>query len=306
VVVFVEGEEEYGSASLDALLAEHAELLRADVAVIADSDNWDIGRPALTISLRGVVSCFVEVATLHSAVHSGMFGGPVPDALTTLARLLSSLHDEEGEVAVDGLAGSEGSMVDWTEERFRREAGVLEGVTLLGRGRLTDRVWNKPAVAVLGIDAPRTGDAANALVPRARAKLSVRLAPGDDPATAYAALRAHLEKHAPWGAHVTVTPESLGAPCRVDTSGPVYDAARSALTAAWDGTAPVDIGIGGSVPVVAAWQRQFPAAAVVVTGIEDPYCAAHGPNESLHLAEFARTCLAEALFLRNLAVLPAG
>jgi acetylornithine deacetylase/succinyl-diaminopimelate desuccinylase-like protein len=301
VVVFVEGEEEYGSASLERLLAQNADVLRADVVVIADSDNWDIGRPALTISLRGVVSCFVDVATLNGAVHSGVFGGPVPDALTALARLIGTLHHAGGEVAVEGLTGSEGSTVDWTEDRFRREAGVLDSVTLLGRGRLTDRVWNKPAIAVLGIDAPSTGAAPNALVPAARAKLSVRLAPGDDPRTAYAALRAHLEKHAPWGAHVTVTPESLGASGRVDTTGPAYDAARAAITAAWDGTAPVDIGIGGSVPGVAVFQQWFPAAAILVTGIEDPHCAAHGPNESLHLAEFARTCLAEALLLRNLA-----
>jgi acetylornithine deacetylase/succinyl-diaminopimelate desuccinylase-like protein len=301
VVVFVEGEEEYGSGSLDRLLELNAELLHADVIVVADSDNWDIGRPALTVSLRGVVSCFVEVATLHNAVHSGMFGGPVPDALTALARLLSTLHNENGEVAVDGLTRSEQSTTDWAEDRFRREAGVLDGIILLGGGRLTDRVWNQPAIAVLGIDAPRTGEAPNALVPRARAKLSVRLAPGDNPQTAYAALREHLEKHVPWGAHLSVLAESLGSPCRIDPTGPAYDAARSAITEAWDGTAPVEIGIGGSIPCVATFQQRYPAAAILVTGIEDPYCAAHGPNESLHLGEFARTCLAEALLLRNLA-----
>ncbi|MEV6843553.1 dipeptidase [Actinoplanes sp. NPDC051411] len=301
VVVFVEGEEEYGSGSLDRLLELNVELLHADVIVVADSDNWDIGRPALTVSLRGVVSCFVEVATLHNAVHSGMFGGPVPDALTALARLLSTLHNENGEVAVDGLTRSEQSTTDWAEDRFRREAGVLDGIILLGGGRLTDRVWNQPAIAVLGIDAPRTGEAPNALVPRARAKLSVRLAPGDNPQTAYAALREHLEKHVPWGAHLSVIAESLGSPCRIDPTGPAYDAARSAIIEAWDGTAPVEIGIGGSIPCVATFQQRYPAAAILVTGIEDPYCAAHGPNESLHLGEFARTCLAEALFLRNLA-----
>src|SRR3954464_6374625 len=113
VVVFVEGEEEYGSDSLDALIETHIEELRSDVIVIADSGNWDIGQPALTTSLRGLVNLFVEVKVLKSAVHSGTFGGAVPDALTTLSRLLSTLHDDEGEVAVDGLIGREGASVDY-------------------------------------------------------------------------------------------------------------------------------------------------------------------------------------------------
>ncbi|GAA2516384.1 dipeptidase [Winogradskya humida] len=301
VVVFVEGEEEYGSESLDELLATHKELLRSDVIVIADSGNWDIGVPALTTSLRGLVNCFVEVSTLKSAVHSGMFGGAVPDALTVLARLITTLHDDSGDVAIDGLIGREGASVDYPEDRFRHEAGVLDGVKLIGEGRLTDRIWTKPSVSVLGIDAPATGGAPNALVPKAKAKLSVRLAPGDDPDSAYAAIRAHLEKYVPWGATVEVTLESLGAPCVIDATGPAYDAARSAFATAWDGTAPVDMGVGGSIPFIATFQEMFPQAAILVTGVEDPFSAAHGPNESLHLGEFARVCLAEALLLRNVA-----
>src|SRR5689334_23397827 len=162
VVVFVEGEEEFGSESLEAIIAAHLEELRSDVIVIADSGNWDIGRPALTTSLRGLVNFFAEVRVLKSAVHSGMFGGPVPDALTTLARLLATLHDENGEVAVDGLVGREGASVDYPEDRFRHEAGVLDGVRLTGNGTITDRIWTKPAIAVLGIDAPSTVEAANA------------------------------------------------------------------------------------------------------------------------------------------------
>jgi acetylornithine deacetylase/succinyl-diaminopimelate desuccinylase-like protein len=301
VVVFVEGEEEYGSKSLDRLIGEHAAELHADVIVIADSDNWDIGRPALTTSLRGTLSCWVEVSTLHGAVHSGMFGGPVPDALTVLARLIATLHDDDGTVAVDGLAGREGATVDYPGERLRREAGVLDGVRLIGRGELADRLWWRPAIAVVGIDAPATGEAPNALVPRAGAKISVRIAPGDDPSSAYAALQAHLHRHVPWGARLEVRLESAGAPCVIDATGPAYDAARAAWSAAWDGVEPIDVGIGGSIPFVATFRKWFPGAALLVTGIEDPYCAAHGPNESLHLAEFARTCLAEAFLLRNLA-----
>jgi acetylornithine deacetylase/succinyl-diaminopimelate desuccinylase-like protein len=303
VVVFVEGEEEFGSESLDGIIEAHLDELRSDVIVIADSANWDIGVPALTTSLRGLVNCFVEVRTLKNAVHSGMFGGPVPDALTVLSRLIATLHDENGETAVDGLVGREGASVDYPEGRFRHEAGMLDGVRLIGDGTITDRIWTKPAIAVLGIDAPRTQEAANALQPVAKAKLSVRLAPGDDPKSAYAAIRSHLEKYVPWGAHVEVTLESDGAPCVIDATGPTYDAARTAFRDAWDGVDPVDMGVGGSIPFIATFQQLFPGAAILVTGVEDPYAGAHGPNESLHLGEFARACLAEAFLLRNVAAL---
>jgi acetylornithine deacetylase/succinyl-diaminopimelate desuccinylase-like protein len=301
VVVFVEGEEEYGSDSLDDLLRIHREALTADVIVIADSGNWDIGQPALTTSLRGLVNAFVEVKTLDHAVHSGMFGGAVPDALTTLCRLLATLHDDAGDVAVEGLVRREASPLDYPQDRFREEAGLLEGVSLIGTGRLVDRVWTRPAIAVLGVDAPRTTEAPNALVPTARAKVSVRIAPGDDPKKAYLALESHLERHAPWGAQVTLTLEHDGQPCVIDSSGPAYAAARAAFAEAWDGVAPVDIGVGGSIPFIATFQELFPGAAILVTGVEDPDSRAHGPNESLHLAEFERVCVAEALLLANVA-----
>jgi acetylornithine deacetylase/succinyl-diaminopimelate desuccinylase-like protein len=301
IVVFVEGEEEFGSDSLEPLLREYRQELTADVIVIADSGNWDIGQPALTTGLRGLVNAFVEVRTLDHAIHSGMFGGAVPDAVSTLCRLLATLHDDAGDVAVDGLIRGSASALDYPEDRFRREAGVLDGVELIGTGRLVERVWTKPSISVLGIDAPSTGGAPNALVPAAKAKVSVRIAPGDNWKSALAALTTHLERHAPWGARVTVTLESGGEPCVIDTSGPAYAVARAAFATAWDGAAPVDIGVGGSIPFIATFQELFPAATILVTGVEDPDSRAHGPNESLHLAEFARACLAEALLLANLA-----
>jgi acetylornithine deacetylase/succinyl-diaminopimelate desuccinylase-like protein len=306
VVVFVEGEEEYGSDSLEELLRTHRDELTADVIVIADSGNWDVGVPALTTSLRGIVNCFVEVRVLHSAVHSGMFGGAVPDALISLSRLLASLHDDAGDVAVEGLVARTAAELDLPEERLRAEAGMLDGVEFIGSGRLVDRLWTKPSLSVLGIDAPPTAGAPNALIPRAKAKLSIRLAPGDDPKKAYAALQAHVERHAPWGAQVTLSFEHDGDPCLIDASGPVFDAARSAFREAWDGVEPVDIGVGGSIPFIATFQELFPSAAILVTGVEDPHAQAHGPNESLHLAEFARVCLAEALLFAKVARVSAG
>jgi acetylornithine deacetylase/succinyl-diaminopimelate desuccinylase-like protein len=304
VVLFIEGEEEFGSRSLEDLLIEYRDDLRADVIVIADSGNWDIGVPALTTSLRGIINFFVTVRTLDHTVHSGAFGGAVIDGVTALVRLLATLHDEKGDVAVPELIRSEAAPLDYPEDRFRREAGVLDGVQLIGTGRIVDRLWAKPSVSVLGIDAPPTNQAPNALVPSAKAKVSVRLAPGDNPKEALQAVTAYLQANAPFGAKVTVESEHGGMPCVIDATGPAFDAARAAFKTAWDGADPVDIGIGGSIPFIATFQDMFPHAAVLVTGVEDPDARAHGANESLHLGEFARTCLAEALLLRNVAEMP--
>ncbi len=301
VVVFVEGEEEFGSESLEELLLQYRDELAADVIVIADSGNWDIGLPALTTSLRGIVNAFVEVRTLDHAVHSGAFGGAVPDALTTLCRLLATFHDDAGDVAVEGLVRRDASPLDYPEDRFREEAGMLDGVSFIGTGRLVERLWTKPAVTVLGIDAPRTHEAPNALTPSAKAKISIRIAPGDDPKKAFVAVQAHLDRHTPWGARVAFTLEHDGSPCVIDSTGPAYDAARAAFASAWDGAAPVDIGVGGSIPFIATFQEMFPQASILVTGVEDPDARAHGPNESLHLGEFSRACVAEALLLAEVA-----
>ncbi|MDX1690592.1 MAG: dipeptidase [Acidimicrobiia bacterium] len=297
--VFVEGEEEVGSPNLPAFLDAHRDLLAADVIVIADSANWRVGVPAVTTSLRGLISAIVEVRTLDHAVHSGMFGGAVPDALTALTRVLASLHDGSGDVAIPGLRAFETDPLDLTEEELRAQAGVVDGVRLIGEGALTSRLWTKPAAAVLAIDAPPVGKAINALVPVARAKVSVRLAPGDDPARAMDALVAHLEGQDVWGARVAVTPLESGAPFDLAGGDPREAAFRSAFAEAW-GREPVDIGIGGSIPFVAAFQEAYPEAAILLTGVGDPTSRAHGPDESLDLEELRRGILGQAIALREL------
>jgi len=305
VTVFVEGEEEVGSPTLEAFLAEHKETLAADVIVIADSTNWDVGLPALTTTLRGNVDVFVDVETLGHGVHSGMWGGLVPDAMMAMVRLLSTLHDDEGNVAVAGLVSGPASDVDYPEDRIRAESSVLDGVSFIGSGSYVERLWTKPSISVIGLDTTRTAEASNTLIPSARAKVSLRVAPGDDATSALEKLVRHLETHAPWGARVTVTPgRESGQPGVIDAQGPVYDAARAAFREAWDGVEPVDIGVGGSIPFIASFQKAFPEAAVLVTGVEDPDTRAHGANEGLHLAEFERVCLAETLLLRSLANRP--
>ncbi|HEY6933302.1 MAG TPA: dipeptidase [Marmoricola sp.] len=301
VTVFVEGEEEVGSETLPELLRENKADLEADVIVIADSGNWDIGVPALTTSLRGLVRVNVEVQTLDHSVHSGMWGGLVPDALMTLCRLVATLHDDEGNVAVDGLVSGPAADVDYPEERLRAESGVTEGVRWIGSGSAVERLWTRPSLSVIGLDAPKVDGSSNTLVPSARARLSLRVAPGDDCKEAYHRLVEHLERHVPWGARLSVEFVDDGQPTQIDATGPAYDVARKAFTDAWDGVAPVDMGVGGSIPFIAEFLESFPQASVLVTGVEDPDTRAHGINEGLHLAEFERACLAEALLLRRLA-----
>lgn len=301
VIVFVEGEEEVGSDSLPAFLAEYQERLRADVIVIADSSNWDVGVPALTTSLRGLVRVDVEVRTLTHAVHSGMWGGLVPDALIALSRLIATLHDDEGNVAVQGLLSGPAADVDYPEARLRAESGIAEGVDFIGSGSAVARLWTKPSLSITGLDAPQVDGASNTLVPVARAKISLRVAPGDRTTDVLARLTEHLESHAPWGAQVTVTPVDTGEATSIDATGPAYDAARAAFAEAWGGTDPIDMGVGGSIPFIAEFLEAFPEASVLVTGVEDPDTRAHGANEGLHLAEFERVIAAEALLLRNLA-----
>ena len=300
VVFFVEGEEEVGSDTLPALLKENLDDLRADVIVIADSGNWDIGVPALTTSLRGLVRMDVEVRTLTHAVHSGMWGGLVPDSLMTLARLISTLHDDRGNVAVDGLYSGPAADVEYPEERLRAESGAVPTIGWIGEGSTVERLWTKPALSITGLDAPKVAGASNTLVPAARCRISMRIAPGDTTANAEARLREHLEKHVPWGAELSMTVVDTGEATQIDATGPAYDAARTAFADAWDGTVPVDMGVGGSIPFIAEFLEAFPEASVLVTGVEDPDTRAHGANEGLHLAEFEKVLLAEALLLRNL------
>ena len=178
VTLLVEGEEEVGSPTLEAFLSEHQHLLAADVIVIADSGNWDIGEPALTTSLRGLVDCFVELRTLEHAVHSGMWGGAVPDAVTAMIRLLATLHDENGDVAVEGLVSGPAADVDYPLDRVRAESGLTDGVELIGTGSVVERLWTKPAIATIGIDTTRTADASNTLIPSVKVKLSRAARPG--------------------------------------------------------------------------------------------------------------------------------
>lgn len=299
VNLFVEGEEEAGSASFGAFLHENADALRADVIVVADSGNWDAVTPALTVSLRGNVRFTLTVKTLDHASHSGMFGGAVPDAMLATVKLLSTLWDDDGAVAVAGLVERDAVTPEYGEATLRDEAGLPAGVRPIGRGSILSRIWNKPTVTVTGIDFPSVKNASNTLTPELALVISARVAPGQDARDAYAAIEAHLRAHAPFGAELAFGDVECGNPFLVDTSGDAVAHARAALQSGY-GVEPVEIGVGGSIPFVADLVREFPGAQILVTGVEDPHSRAHSPNESLHLDTFRHALVSEALLLERL------
>ena len=296
ISVFIEGEEEAGSPTFRPFLEENQDILKADCIVVADSGNWSETIPALTATLRGLVSQEIEVQTLDHALHSGMYGGAVPDAMTAMIRLLASLHDEQGNVAVSGLHSGKAADLPYDDADLRRDSGLLDGVTQIGSGTILDRIWNKPSITVIGMDVPSVALSSNTMLPKVAAKISMRIAPGQKPEEALAALRAHLEQRVPFGARLTYGEIELGKPFAVDDSGWASELARVALKAAWDETA-VDIGVGGSIPFIADLTEVFPSAQILVTGVEDPDSRAHSPNESVHLESLRKTMLAEALML---------
>jgi acetylornithine deacetylase/succinyl-diaminopimelate desuccinylase-like protein len=269
LAVFIEGEEEFGSRSFKNFLVKHRDQLAADAIVVADSDNWNTTTPALTVTLRGNVTFQLKVSTLDHASHSGMFGGAAPDAMLATIKLLGTLWDSEGAVAVEGLTSHDMETPEYSDQLFREEAALLDGVT------------------------------ANTLAAAVTVKVSARIAPGQEAKDAFAAIERHLRGNAPFGAHLDISDVDLGNPFLVDTSGPSVADARAAMREAW-GVDPVDTGIGGSIPFVSDLVEQFPNAEILVTGVEDPDSRAHSPNESLHLGVFHRAILTEAILLAKL------
>lgn len=300
VTLFIEGEEEVGSHSLPAIMEHHSDLLDCDAFVIMDSANWAVGAPAFTTSLRGVIDLTVTVKTLDHALHSGQYGGVAPDALTAMVRLLSCLHDEAGDVAVPGLERTEVADLVYPPERLAAESGVLPGVAYTGTGSVVERLWGRPAISVVALDATPVDRASNTLTPTCRAKVSMRISAAQDADAALEALKAHLLANAPWGAQVEFSGENAAPGCAIDISGPICTAYSEAIGEAW-GVPAVAMGMGGSIPMLSDFQESFPKAELVVVGICDPDSRMHGIDESLHLGDFKAACVAEALWLQKLA-----
>ena len=299
LAVFIEGEEEYGSRSFGQFLADNAEVLRSDVIVVADSGNWDERTPGLTVSLRGNARFTLTVRTLEHASHSGMMGGAVPDAMLATVKLLATLWDDDGAVAVEGLAVRDAETPDYDEATLRAESGLLEGVRPIGRDSILSRIWNKPSITITGWDATPVEAASNTLSPQTSVVISARVAPGQDAQESFAAVEAHLRAHAPFGAQLEFTDVDCGDSFLVDTSGWAVEEARASFADGY-GVDSVDVGIGGSIPFISDLVREFPEAQILVTGVEDPHARAHSPNESLHLETFRNALVSEALLLARL------
>jgi cysteinylglycine-S-conjugate dipeptidase len=298
IKVVFEGQEEYAGERLEAFVEKNPDLFRADAIVVADTGNPSVGDAAVTTSLRGLAAFTVEVRSLKESLHSGSFGGAAPDALGALIRILASLHDDNGDIRVPGLPRGIFLGGGPSEEEFRATAGVLDGVSLVGSGSLADRLWASYAITVTGLDVPTVQGAINAVQSVARARVTVRVPPGGDPATAADDVVDHLRRAAPWGVEVSVTDQVLGSGYLADTGGRARAALNRAMERAF-GRAPRDIGAGGSIPLVATLIKQFPAAEILLFGAEDDGASIHAPNERLVLEELYRVATAEALFLAD-------
>lgn len=297
----VEGSEEQGTGGLEAFVVSHPELLRADTILVCDTGNAAVGRPAATVTLRGMVNVVVTVEAMASELHSGMFGGAAPDALAALIAMLASLRDSRGNTTIAGLDNTQ----RWTgapypPEQFRADAGLLEGVSLLGDGSVSDMLWARPAVTVLGIDCPPVTGSTAAIAPRAAARLNLRVPPGMSPADAHTALVAHLRAAAPWGVHVEVETEAIGSPFRAEVGGPAGEAMSAAMLEAY-GMPMTTLGQGGSIPLCNVFADTYPDAEMILMGVEEPLALIHAPNESVDPTEIEAMALTVALFLQRYA-----
>jgi len=295
IKVVIEGMEEVGSA-FSVYPPNQPELFDADAMVIGDMGSFRPGVPTLTVALRGMAMVTVEARTLAGPKHSGQFGGAAPDALLALLHAIAALHDEHGDVAVPGLRREPWGGASYSDEEFRELAEVEPGLPFMGTGGLGERLWTGPALTVTGMDVLPVDRAVNAVVPYARAKLSLRVHPEQDPVEAQARLVERLEELRPFGVSLTVDANETGQGFAAATSGPAYDAASEALASAWGGET-VTFASGGSIPLVSALQQAVPRAEMLLLGTTDGFANIHAPNERVIIDEFEKATSAVAQFL---------
>jgi acetylornithine deacetylase/succinyl-diaminopimelate desuccinylase-like protein len=293
-----EGSEEQGTGGLEGFVPENPDLLAADAILICDTGNFAVGLPSVTTTLRGLANVQVTVKSLSSALHSGMFGGPAPDALAALIRMLSSLRDEAGNTVIRGLDNTQKwPGATYSPEQFRNDANVLDGVALLGDGNVSDLLWARPVATVLGIDCPPVVGSSAAIQPEARARINLRVPPGMDARHAQDRLIEHLASAAPWNVQVEFDREAEGAPFVGSTGGPAFEALTRAMRVAY-GREVTTEGQGGSIPLCNVLQDTFRQAEIMLVGVEEPLCLIHAPNESVDPSEIENMALSQALFLQ--------
>ncbi|MFF3688295.1 dipeptidase [Streptomyces sp. NPDC002187] len=302
VKMIVEGSEEQGTGGLEQYAEAHPDLLTADTIVIGDTGNFRVGLPTVTATLRGMTMIRVQVDTLEGNLHSGQFGGAAPDALAALIRVLDSLRAADGSTVIDGLeAQAQWDGVQYPEEDFRRDAKVLSGVGLTGNGTVADRIWARPAVTVIGIDCHPVAGATPSIPASARAQISLRVPPGQDATEATKLLFAHIEKHTPWNARVSLEQVGQGQPFQADVTSPAYTSMAEAMRVAYPGEEMHSAGMGGSIPLCNTLAALYPQAEILLIGLSEPEAQIHAVNESVSPEELERLSVAEALFLVNYA-----
>lgn len=314
VKVVIEGEEEVGSTHLSEFLRTYRARLDADVLILTDTTNFDCGVPALTVALRGMAGVGIEVRALTKTVHSGMWGGPVPDPVMALAKILATLVDDEGRIAIKGMremvrplsAHEQASMsaLPYDEADFRAQSGMVPGAKILQEGPSPiAQIWRFPSLTINAIQASSRKQAGNIINDAAWAKISIRLVADMDPKKTLQLLKDHIRAQLPWGLELHFESEgSTGAWMvkEMDSEGPAFQAAEAAMLAGY-GKKPLKIGCGGSIPFVEPFAHALGGAPALLIGVEDPYTNAHGENESLLVSDFKKACLSQIHLFNEIA-----
>lgn len=314
VKVLIEGEEEMGSPNLEEFLKEYREKLDADILVLTDTSNFDIGVPSLTVALRGLVGVGVEVRALAKTVHSGMWGGPVPDPVIALCKMLADLVDSEGRIAIEAIRNQcpplspeeekEFKQIPQTDDEFRKQSGMVPSAKLLKQGPSPiAQTWRFPSLTVTAIQASSRAQAPNIINDTAWAKVTIRIARGMNPASVVKHLEEYLRARVPWGLELHLETETATPSWETETQGPVFEAALRALEKGY-GHSVIKMGSGGTIPFVGPFAAALKGAPALLIGVEDPYTNAHGENESLLVSDLYKACLSQAYLFEEIGRLP--